>query len=253
MCIIKTEKLTKIYGGKDSSVTKAVNNIDLSVDSGEFTAIMGPSGSGKSTLLNLLSMIDEATSGSIEFGGSDISLLKDSDISQLRRSKMGFVFQDFNLMDSLNVKENILLPMIMEDKPIDYMENKSQELMNLTGISHLAQKHPYNISGGEQQRTAIARALANEPDILFADEPTGNLDSKSSNDVMTFLKKINRENNNTILMVTHDVFAASFCKKIIFIKDGSIHSILQKKGSRKEFAQEILNFLSLSGGVCNEI
>ena len=229
-------------------VPRALNRISFSVDKGEFVCIMGPSGSGKTTLLNMLSGIDKLTSGKVSISDKDICEMSKNELALFRRKEIGYVFQDFNLLDSLTLKENIMLPMILDKKSADEMEKKSTELMKLFEIYDIANKYPYNISGGQQQRVAVSRALINNPSIIFADEPTGNLDSKSSKGIMQCFEKMNTELKATILVVTHDVFAASYCNRVIFIKDGKIHSEIVKKTTRKEFLDSIFNSLAVLDG-----
>ena len=249
MVILEADKIVKIYGETSGeSATKALSGISLSVRQGEFVAIMGPSGSGKTTLLNILSGIDKPTSGVMTIAGHAINKMKRDELALFRRKQIGFVFQEFNLLDSLTVKENIILPMVLEKKSAAEMEEKVQTLAGLFEIEPILQKYPYNISGGQQQRTAVSRALVNNPGIIFADEPTGNLDSKSSTAIMECFEKIVQELKTTVLLVTHDVFAASYCQKVIFIKDGHIHSYIVKKGSRKEFLNQIIDNLAVLGG-----
>lgn len=254
MAILDASNIVKIYGetsGEGS--TTALGGINLSLNKGEFIAIMGPSGSGKTTLLNVLSGIDKPTSGDITIADQAINKMKSSDLALFRRRQLGFVFQEFNLLDSLTVKENIILPMVLEKKSAAEMEEKVQYLASLFEIESVLHKYPYSISGGQQQRTAVSRALVNEPGIIFADEPTGNLDSKSSAAIMDCFEKIVRELSTTVLLVTHDVFAASYCQKVVFIKDGLIHSYIVKKGSRKEFLNQIMDNLAVLGGRIHDI
>lgn len=254
MNILNAENIIKVYGGKDEqNSTYALNGVSISVNEGEFVGIMGPSGSGKTTLVNILSGILKPTSGNIKICGRNITELDKYEMALFRRQKLGFVFQEFNLLDSLTLRENVMLPMILDKKSTDEMKEKSKEIMIMFDIFNIADKYPCNVSGGQQQRTAVSRAIVNDPVIIFADEPTGNLDSKSSNAVMNCFKKINEEKKSTILMVTHDVFAASFCKKIIFIKDGSINMEIVKKGDRKEFFERILDCLAVIGGERNDV
>lgn len=254
MVILDVKNIVKIYGGTiGEGSTTALGGVSLSVKEGEFIAVMGPSGSGKTTLLNVLSGIDQPTSGDVIIAGQKICEMKGDDLAIFRRKKLGFVFQDFNLLDSLTVKENILLPMVLERKNAAEMEGKLEYLANLFEIDPILSKYPYMISGGQQQRTAVSRALVNEPAILFADEPTGNLDSKSSAVIMECFEKIVNELSTTVLLVTHDVFAASYCQKVVFIKDGLIHSTIVKKGSRKEFLNQIMNNLAVLGGKSYDI
>ena len=254
MSVLQVKNLSRVYGGrKGVNSTKALNGIDLRVEQGEFVGVMGPSGSGKTTLLNMLGGIDRPTSGIIEIAGENISTMDKNRLALFRRRKLGFVFQEFNLLDSLTLKENIILPMILDKRNTLEMEQKAKEILELFEIDDIGDKYPYNVSGGQQQRAAVGRALVNNPAILFADEPTGNLDSRSSNAVMECFEKMNREMRSTLLMVTHDVFAASYCSRIIFIKDGLIHMELSKKGSKREFFDRILDCLSVLGGERNDI
>jgi putative ABC transport system ATP-binding protein len=254
MIVLQTKQLIKIYGGKkDGNSTRALNGVDMRIENGEFVGVMGPSGSGKTTLLNILGGIDKPTSGFVKIMDKNIEALSKDELAIFRRKKLGFVFQEFNLMDSLTLKENVMLPMILNKNKPDIMEAKAKEIMEFFEIYDISDKYPYNVSGGQQQRVAASRALVNDPDIILADEPTGNLDSKSSNNVMKCLEKINEERNSTILMVTHDTFAASFCKRIIFIKDGNINMEIVRKGDRKEFFDKILDCQAIIGGDRNDI
>lgn len=254
MTVLKAERLIKIYGQmKGETTERALNEVDLKIQDGEFVGIMGPSGSGKSTLLNILSGIDSPTSGNVVIMDKKISDLNSDKLALFRRKNIGFIFQDFNLLDSLTVKENIMLPLILDKQKPKITEEKTEEIMKFLGIYDIKDKYPYNISGGQKQRVAASRALIIDPAIVFADEPTGNLDSKSSNDIMNYLQRINEEKKSTILMVTHDPFAASFCKRIIFIKDGEINMEVTRKGKRKEFFDEILNCLAIIGGEQRDI
>lgn len=254
MVVLKANNITKIYGGKDKACsTQALNGIDISLNKGEFIGVMGPSGSGKSTLLNIISGIDHATTGSVEIEGKNICDLSSDELSLFRRQKLGFVFQDFNLLDSLTLKENVMLPMILDKKEPEFMDEKALIIMSLFEIDQIGEKYPHSVSGGQQQRAAVSRSLVNDPAIVFADEPTGNLDSKSSHAVMQMFTKMNNELETTILMVTHDAFAASFCKRIIFIKDGIVCMEIVNKGDRKEFFDRILDCLAVIGGEKNDI
>lgn len=249
MLILEGKNITKIYGGpKDTTVTTALSEVSIKIEKGEFTAIMGPSGSGKSTLLNMLSGMDKPTSGNIMINEKDISSMNDHLLASFKRKNIGFVFQDFNLLDSLTLKENIMLPLILDGEKAETMEKKADEIMKRFEIHDIGKKYPYNVSGGQQQRTAVSRALMNEPSIIFADEPTGNLDSKSSKAIMDCFTKMNDELKSTVLMVTHDAFAASYANRILFIKDGSVNMEIVKKGSRKEFFDNILNCIAVMGG-----
>jgi putative ABC transport system ATP-binding protein len=249
MVILDVKNIVKVYGGASGEgAMTALGGISFSIKQGEFVAIMGPSGSGKTTLLNVLSGIDAPTSGETIISGQELTSMTGDDLALYRRKQLGFVFQDFNLLDSLTVKENIMLPMVLEKRTAADMEEKVRSIANLFDIEDILNKYPYHISGGQQQRAAVSRALVNEPAIIFADEPTGNLDSKSSAVIMECFEKIIDELSTTILLVTHDVFAASYCHKVIFIKDGLIHSSIVKKGNRKEFLNQIMDNLAILGG-----
>lgn len=249
MIVLEADNIMKIYGGENGEPsTKALNRISFSIEKGEFVGIMGSSGSGKTTLLNILSGIDKPTSGFAKIEDKKINAMDKNELALFRRRKMGFVFQDFNLINSLNIRENIMLPMILDKKEAEYMEDKCKEIMQLFNIQGLENKFPYNISGGQQQRAAVARAIINDPSVIFADEPTGNLDSKSSKSIMECFEKMNKQFNNTILVVTHDVFSASYCNRIIFIKDGLLNYEIVKKSGRKEFFDQIMNYLSVLEG-----
>jgi putative ABC transport system ATP-binding protein len=254
MSVLNAEKIVKIYSGKGkSNTTNALNGINLKIEIGEFIAIMGPSGSGKTTLLNILSGIDKATSGNIVISDKTLNQMSKNELALFRRQHLGFVFQEFNLLDSLTLKENVMLPMILDNKAEDDIEKRINEVMSLFEISDIMHKYPYTVSGGQQQRAAICRAIINNPNIVFADEPTGNLDSKSSKIVMKCFEMLNSNNSCTILVVTHDPFAASYCNKVIFIKDGFINYEINKKGSRKEFYNHILDCLTDIGGAKDDI
>ncbi|MBZ9608902.1 ABC transporter ATP-binding protein [Clostridium estertheticum] len=241
MEIFQIKKLTKVYNAfKDAKEVIALNEVSFNVDKGEFIWIMGPSGSGKTTLLNILSGIDKASSGEVYINGQDIIKMKKDELALFRRRKVGFIFQDFNFLDSLSVKENIAFPLIIDRVNPREIDRKAKDIMKYLGIEELQKKYPYNISGGEKQRTAAARALICEPSVIFADEPTGNLDSKSSKSIMTTFKNMNEEKSATVIMVTHDAFAASFCKRIIFIKDGAIRLEIISEGDRNKFFDKIL-------------
>ena len=249
MEILNVNNLTKIYNSyKGAKEVIALDAIKLTVNKGDFVGIMGPSGSGKTTLLNILSGIDKSTSGEILIKNKDIVKMKKDDLTLFRRKNVGYIFQDFNLLDSLTLEENIGLPLILDKKNPKMIKNKVSELMKFFGIEKLKKKYPYNISGGQKQRVAAARALINDPAIIFADEPTGNLDSKSANSIMETISKMNKDAESTVLMVTHDPFAASFCKKIIFIKDGKIKMEIVSDGDRKKFFDKILEAQSVIGG-----
>ena len=246
--ILEVKNLKKYYGSY-GNITKAVDGISFDVLEGDFVAIMGASGSGKTTLLNTISTIDTVTSGNIYLDGVDITTLKEEELADFRRENLGFIFQDFNLLDTLTIEENIALSLIINHEDILKVDKKVDEIVKKLGIRDILDKFPYEVSGGQKQRCACARALINEPKLILADEPTGALDSKSSRMLLETMDEMNERLNATILMVTHDSFSASFCKRVIFIKDGKIfNEILKGDKSRKEFFNEILDVLTMLGG-----
>ena len=244
--ILKVSNLEKIYKGKVSF--KALENINMEVSKGEFVAIMGPSGSGKSTFLNTISTIDKPTGGSVLIAGSNPYEMNSTQLSTFRRKELGFVFQQFNLINTLTVGENIILPLTLDKVPVRKMNVKLKEISELLGITHLLYKRTYEISGGQAQRVAIARAVINNPSILLADEPTGNLDSKAAKDVMKLFKKLNESMNVTIIMVTHDPNIAAYSDKTYIIKDGNIYQEIINRNDDRTYRREILNTMSLLGG-----
>jgi putative ABC transport system ATP-binding protein len=246
--ILKANQLKKIYGAKGNLFT-AIEEIDLEVSKGEFVGIMGPSGAGKSTLLNILATIDQPTSGDLFIDGESILHMKEDEVSSFRRDKLGFIFQDYNLLDTLTVKENILLPLALAKINVKELETRVHQVTGKFGIQSILEKYPYQISGGQKQRTAAARAIVANPSLVLADEPTGALDSKSATDLLESLKELSEQDEATILLVTHDAFAASYCQRVLFIKDGRLFTELVKgKGSRKEFFNKIMDVLSALGG-----
>lgn len=254
MSVLKAENISKIYGDKRGSLqVKALDKFNISIDEGEFVGVMGPSGSGKSTLLNILATIDTPTSGELFINGVNPEKLDEKKSALFRRKELGFIFQDFNLLDSLSIKENIILPLVLNKTNTHEIEKKVDDIASLLNIKKILDKRPYETSGGQQQRAACARALIHNPSIILADEPTGNLDSKASQDVMESLTNLNNERKATIMMVTHDPFAASFCKRIIMIKDGRFFLEIIKGGNRQAFFKEIMDSLTLIGGNYNDI
>ncbi len=237
--MLYVKDLYKSYrtGSREYQVLKGVS---LHVAQGEFVAVMGPSGSGKSTLLNCISCYIPYDQGSITLGGTNLSQLSENALAKIRNEKLGFVFQDFMLLDGLTVRENILVPRIIQGKADRKAEERADQLVKLFGIAHIQDKYPAEISGGERQRTAVARSLINEPYIILADEPTGNLDSKSSRTVIESFENARNQMNATIFMVTHDSFAASFCDRVILLKDGTVYRLLEKQDSRSSFQEQLL-------------
>ena len=246
--VLKIENLKKYYG-VNTNITKAVDGISFSVLAGEFVAIMGASGSGKTTLLNCVSTIDTVTSGHIFVDNRDITTVKEDDLADFRKENLGFIFQDFNLLDTLTIEENIALSLIINNENTNKFDEKVKNIADKLGISDILKKFPYEVSGGQKQRCACARALINSPKLILADEPTGALDSKSSRLLLETMDEMNKKLKATILMVTHDSFSASFCKRVLFLKDGKIfNEIIKGEKTRKEFFNEILDMLTLLGG-----
>jgi len=251
--VVKAKQIKKVYGLK-GTVFPVLHGIDLNVQEGEFVGIMGPSGSGKTTLLNILATIDQPTSGHIVIDGENILNMNEEQLSAFRRNKLGFIFQDYNLLDTLTVKENILLPLAIAKMHVSELERRVDEIADKFGIRPILEKYPYQISGGQKQRTAASRAIISNPRLILADEPTGALDSKSAADLLESLKSLNEQDKATIFMVTHDAFAASYCKRVLFIKDGNIFTELVKGNtSRKDFFKKILDVLNMLGGSASDI
>ena len=237
------------YYGNGANVTKAVDRVSFTVEKGEFVGVMGASGSGKTTLLNMLSTIDSATAGHIYYGDTDITELKEDQLADFRKENLGFVFQDYNLLDTLTIEENIMLAMTLQHKGRREIQEECENMLNLLGIADVRGQFPYQVSGGQKQRCACARALINHPRLLLADEPTGALDSRSSQTLLETFTKMNRALSATIFMVTHDAFSASYCSRILFLKDGRIfHELVRGEQDRRGFLNQILDVLSLTGG-----
>ena len=251
--ILRVEDIQKYYGNK-GNITKAVDHISFAVEKGEFVGIMGTSGSGKTTLLNCISTIDTVTSGHIYVGDKDITSLRGKQLSAFRRDKLGFIFQDFNLLDTLTAEENISLALsIAGVRPFEIVE-RVEEIARDLNITEVLKKYPYQMSGGQQQRVAAARAMVTKPTLVLADEPTGALDSSSSKMLLALLEEMNERLSATILMVTHDTFSASYCRRILFIRDGKIfNEIYRGSRGRKEFFHEIMEVISVLGGESNDL
>ncbi|MGD6843908.1 ABC transporter ATP-binding protein [Bacillus infantis] len=249
--MLQIKRLSKVYAGKVSY--RALSELSLEISKGEFTGIMGPSGSGKTTLLNMISTIDSPTSGEILIEGKNPNLLKKNDLAKFRRRELGFVFQDFNLLETLTVKENILLPLTLDGVRLKVMEEKAEKVAGKLGIGPIMNKRTYEISGGQAQRAAIARAIIHTPKLLLADEPTGNLDSKASRDVMETMSDINKADGTTMLLVTHDPLAASYCDRVVFIKDGRLYNEIRQGDNRQAFFQKIIDMLSILGGNAHDL
>lgn len=248
MYVLKIENLKKYYG-VNTNITKAVNGISFNINEGEFVAIMGASGSGKTTLLHCISTIDTPTSGFITIGNKEITKIKEDELADFRKENLGFIFQDFNLLDTMTIEENIALSLIINKEDVKQIDKKVESIATKLGISDILKKFPYEVSGGQKQRCACARALINNPKIILADEPTGALDSKSSRMLLETMEQMNNDLKATILMVTHDSFSASFCNRVLFLKDGKIfNEIMKGEKTRKKFFNEIIDMLTLLGG-----
>ncbi|WP_433748127.1 ABC transporter ATP-binding protein [Falsibacillus pallidus] len=252
MSILEAVKLHKSYGNKWNK-QEVLKGIDLTIHEGEFVSIMGASGSGKTTLLNVLSSIDKVSEGSIKIENKEMTKMKEKQLAEFRKHHLGFIFQDYNLLDTLTVKENILLPLSISKTPRKEADQRFDELAEELGIHELKDKYPNEISGGQKQRTSAARAFIHNPSIIFADEPTGALDSKSASDLLNKLKSLNKTRKATIVMVTHDPVAASYSSRVIFIKDGQIYTQLNKGDQeRQPFFQDIIKTQGVLGGVQHE-
>lgn len=245
--MLQVKHLSKSYTS-GNQIYPVLNDVSLKVEKGEFVAVMGPSGSGKTTLLNCISCFIPHEQGEVRLADQDISNLDGKELARVRNRQMGFVFQDFMLLDGLSVFENICLPQIIAHGPVVQMEEKAKNICRLFGIEKIMEKYPAEISGGEKQRTAVARALMNQPYVILAYEPTGNLDSKSCKAVIDAFLQAKREMGATIFMVTHDSFAASFCDRVIVLKDGQVYGELKRKGTRREFMDGLLDTIRTLGG-----
>jgi putative ABC transport system ATP-binding protein len=242
--MIQTNNLSKSYGNN-----QVLKNIDLTIEEGEFTAIMGPSGSGKTTLMNTLSTIDTFNGGNIWIEGTSLLDVKKKSLREFRQKRMGFIFQDYNLLDTLTVKENILLPLSLQKTPAEEMERRLSKIIQPLNLESIFDHYPFEISGGQKQRTASARAIITNPAIVFADEPTGALDSRSATQLLEQIESLNQAFKTTILMITHDPYAASYCKRVIFLRDGKIvNEMFKGEQSQKTFFDRILTLQSTLGG-----
>lgn len=251
MPILEVKSLGKIYTARfGGNQVKALSNVNFSVESGEYVAIMGESGSGKTTLLNILASLDKPTSGDVYLDGKPLSSIKDKELSSFRRQNLGFVFQDFNLLDTFSIRDNIFLPLVLSGKSFNEMQKKMLPIANRLGLMNLLNKYPYEVSGGQKQRAAVARAIITDPRLILADEPTGALDSKSTDSLLNVFNEIN-QSGQTILMVTHSSRAASRAGRVMFIKDGEVfHQIFRGNSTNEEMYQKISDILTLiaSGG-----
>lgn len=246
--ILKLDHIQKYYGN-GGNITKAIRDISFSVGEGEFVGIMGASGSGKTTLLNCISTIDTVSAGHIYLDGRDVTEIRERELARFRRENLGFIFQDFNLLDTLTVSENIALALTINRVPVEEIEVRVQEMAGKLNITDILEKYPYQISGGQKQRCACARAIINQPKLILADEPTGALDSHSSQMLLSTMQSINTDLHATILMVTHDAFSASYANRILFLRDGEIFTeILKGMDLRRDFFEKILDVLTMMGG-----
>lgn len=252
--VLEVSNVQKYYGSK-GNLTKALDDISFSVESGEYVGIMGASGSGKTTLLNCVSTIDVVSAGKILLGDRDVTLLRGEALNAFRRDELGFIFQDFNLLDTMTAFENIALALSIQKVPVATIKEKVEKIAARLGITEVLDKYPYQMSGGQKQRVACARAVVTDPKLILADEPTGALDSKSSRMLLESLLTMNRELGSTIMMVTHDAFSASYCSRILFIKDGKLFTELRReeKEERRDFYGRIIQVQSLLGGDAEEM
>ncbi|MBB6696647.1 ABC transporter ATP-binding protein [Clostridium algidicarnis] len=251
--VLGVSNIEKYYGRK-GNITKAIDNISFSVEEGEFVGVMGSSGSGKTTLLNCISTIDKVTSGHIHISGNDITKLNSKKISKFRREELGFIFQDFNLLDTLTAYENIALALTILKVDHKEIDKRVRNIAKKLNIEEVLNKYPYEMSGGQKQRVASARAIITSPSLILADEPTGALDSKSAKMLLESLEDLNKSLNATIMMVTHDAFSASYASRILFIKDGKIfNELIRGSDSRKEFFKKIIEVITLLGGDQNNV
>lgn len=251
--ILKLDHIQKYYGN-GGNVTKAIQDISFSVQEGEFVGIMGASGSGKTTLLNCISTIDTVSAGHIYLDGTDVTEINEKQIARFRRENLGFVFQDFNLLDTLTISENIALALTINKVPAGEIDGRVREMAGKLNIKDILDKYPYQVSGGQKQRCACARAIINQPKLILADEPTGALDSHSSQALLSTIQSINESLDATILMVTHDAFSASYANRILFLRDGAIFTeILKGSDSRRVFFEKILDVLTMMGGGVNDV
>ena len=251
--VLEVKNAEKYYGNK-SNLTKAIDNISFCVQKGEFVGIMGASGSGKTTLLNCISTIDRVTAGNIIINGEDITKLKGNKLNKFRREELGFIFQDFNLLDTLTIYENIAIALTIQKVNAKEIDNRVKKIAKQLDIEGILNKYPYQVSGGQKQRCASARAIITNPQIVLADEPTGALDSKSAKQLLTNFEYLNKELKATILMVTHDAFTASYANRILFIKDGKIfNELIKGNDTRKQFFEKIIEVQTLLGGDLNNV
>jgi putative ABC transport system ATP-binding protein len=247
MALVVVQGLTKVFGHRLHPV-RALNGLTFMVEKGEFVGIMGPSGAGKTTLLSIISTIDTPTNGTVRVADTDVTRLRGGRLAQFRREQLGFVFQDFNLLPGLTVRENILMPLTINARRVSDAQERLTEVLTVTGLASLKDRYPRELSVGQQQRVAVARALITKPALVCADEPTGSLDSKAATELLRYLTDINRAWHTTIMMATHDAFTASYCSRVIFIKDGSLFAEIRRSGERQAFFDAIIDMQATIGG-----
>ncbi|MEJ8546666.1 ABC transporter ATP-binding protein [Brevibacillus borstelensis] len=245
--VLEVRDVEKIYGKRGESQSHALKGVSLTIQEGEFVGIMGPSGSGKTTLLNVISTLDRPTDGFIQIAGTDITQMKQNQLADFRSQKLGFIFQDFNLLENLTVYENIALPLSLQGVSSSEIGPKVHKVAQTLGIQEILQKYPVQISGGQKQRAAAARALVHDPAILLADEPTGSLDSKNAKSLLETMTDLNEHHDVSIMMVTHDAFSASYCRRILFIQDGKLYTEIRRTQDRQQFFKQILDVLAELG------
>lgn len=242
--VVNVKNVQKIYGKKGENQSHALKGLSFSIQDGEFVGIMGPSGSGKTTLLNVISTLDKPTNGTVEIAGLDITKMRQSELANFRSQKLGFIFQDFNLLENLTIYENIALPLSLQDISSKKIGSRVEKVAGILGIKAILAKYPSKVSGGQKQRTAAARAIVHEPAMILADEPTGALDSKNATSLLDSMKGLNEEQDKSILLVTHDSISASYCRRILFIRDGEIYREIHRNSTREVFHKEILDVLA---------
>lgn len=247
MAIVTINNLSKMYGNR-LNLVNALNDVSFTIEKGEFVGVMGPSGAGKTTLLNMISAIDKPTQGSVSVNQKNLFKFSENQLAKFRRREIGFIFQDFNLLEALTVEENIVLPLAVDKMPLAMIETRLKRFASMLGLNSLLKRYPHEISTGQRQRVACARAMITQPTLLLADEPTGSLDSKSATELLQYLTQINQQSQTSIMLVTHDTFTASFCQRIIFIKDGQIFSEIRRQGTRQDFFNQIIDMQATIGG-----
>ncbi|WIG15620.1 ABC transporter ATP-binding protein [Bacillus thuringiensis] len=251
--VLQVNKVEKVYGKKGENQSHALKGVSFSIEEGEFVGIMGPSGSGKTTLLNVISTLDKATEGIITIAGTDITKMRTNELSDFRSQKLGFIFQDFNLLENLSIYENIALPLSLQGRSSHEIKTKVKDVTDMLGINAILSKYPAEISGGQKQRTAAARALVHNPAMILADEPTGALDSKNATSLLEAMQQLNTEQDVSIMMVTHDPYSASYCRRILFIQDGELYKQIHRSNTREGFYKEILDVLATLGTTSKEM